>query len=85
MYTLLSLNTYLNEEANGAAQKGIYLKQLSKIEISVPSIEEQNQIIAILDNLNAKCRVLQDNYAKTIALCDDLKQALLRKAFNGEL
>lgn len=55
------------------------------LRIHIPSLSIQERIVATLDKLNAKCRVLQDNYAKTIALCDDLKQALLRKAFNGEL
>lgn len=53
--------------------------------IQYPSYVEQKTIAALLDCLNAKCKVLQDTYIKTIALCDDLKQALLRKAFNCEL
>ena len=59
--------------------------KVKSIPISYPSLVEQQKIIAKLDELDAKCKVLQDNYTKTIALCDDLKQALLRKAFNGEL
>jgi len=53
--------------------------------ITVPTTSEQHTIIAELDELNTKCKSLQDNYTQTLALCDDLKQALLRKAFNGEL
>ena len=41
--------------------------------------------IELLDNIDERCKALQDNYNKTITLCEDLKQALLRKAFNGEL
>jgi len=48
-------------------------------------LEKQRQVVARLDALSEKCKTLQANYEKTIALCDDLKQALLRKAFNGEL
>jgi type I restriction enzyme S subunit len=59
--------------------------QFKELTITFPSAQECNSIVATLDDLNAKCKVLQDNYTKTIALCDDLKQALLRKAFNGEL
>ena len=39
----------------------------------------------MLDALKEQCKTLQDNYTQTIALCNDLKQALLRKAFSGEL
>lgn len=53
--------------------------------ISVPTVAEQEQIAFRLDTLSAKCKELQDNYTQTLTLCDDLKQALLRKAFNGEL
>ena len=54
--------------------------------ISIPkTIQEQQAIVTTLDSLNTKCKVLQDNYNKTLSLCDDLKQSLLRKAFNGEL
>ena len=50
-----------------------------------PSLTEQDIIVARLDALSEKCKTLQANYEKTLSLCDDLKQALLRKAFNGEI
>ena len=46
---------------------------------------EMEQVVARLDKLKEHCTALEENYTKTIALCDDMKQALLRKAFNGEL
>ena len=68
-----------------AVLPNISAKLYNDYTFSVPNIAEQRSIIATLDGLNTKCRVLQDNYTKTIALCADLKQSLLRKAFNGEL
>jgi len=56
-----------------------------RLTISSPGITEQERIASRLDDLNNKCQALQDNYQKTLSLCDDLKQSLLRKAFNGEL
>ena len=55
------------------------------LKIHIPPLSVQNQIVDILDTLSAKCKSLQGNYDKTATLCSDLKQALLRKAFNGEL
>lgn len=49
------------------------------------TIKEQQSIVFKLDEISNNCSALQDNYTQTIALCDDLKQALLRKAFSGEL
>ena len=59
--------------------------KVKQIEISFPSLVEQGMVVARLDKLKEHCSALEENYTKTIALCDDMKQALLRKAFNGEL
>ena len=76
----------LNEIAHGTAQKNINVAILEKVLVSYPiETKTQQSIVACLDTLNEKCKTLQANYEKTIALCDDLKQALLRKAFNGEM
>lgn len=87
-YVLLS-DGVLNEmhnKAKGSNQPFVSLGYLRNFEIFVPSLlAEQQRIVAILDEFDAKCKKLQNNYTKTISLCDDLKQALLRKAFNGEL
>ena len=53
--------------------------------IGFPSFEKQLNIVSRLDKLCARCKALEENYTKTMALCDDMKQALLRQAFNGEL
>ena len=68
-----------------AAQPKLALTRLATAVISLPSLSEQESIVARLDKLSEHCKSLEDNYKRTIALCDDMKQALLRKAFNGEL
>ena len=45
------------------------------------NIEEQQNIVAQLDNLSAKVKQLQTNYEQTITLCNDLKQSLLKRIF----
>ena len=45
------------------------------------SIEEQQIIVQKLDTLSEKVKQLQSNYEKTIALCNDLKQSLLKDIF----
>ena len=52
MYCLIGRNTSLNEQAHGIAQKGIYLKQLSQINIPVPPLPEQEKIVSELDCLS---------------------------------
>ena len=51
MYQLQNMRPCLEREAKGVAQKGIYLKQLSSLTVSTPSMEEQKRIAAVLDKV----------------------------------
>ena len=86
---VLSSNQVLDEmhnKAKGSNQPFVSLGYLRNFEITIPqTLEEQNSLVCKLDILDERCKALQANYEKTLSLCDDLKQALLRKAFNGEL
>lgn len=52
MLSLIGKRSELNAEARGIAQKGIYLKQLSTLEIPLPPLSEQQAIVAELDKIN---------------------------------
>ena len=52
MYLLQSKKNYFEQEAHGVAQKGIYLKQLSEISVSIPDINKQEDIVEKLDRIN---------------------------------
>lgn len=84
-YVILSQKEYLVAQATGNAQSNISQKKIKGVSIPIIEIGDQKRIVSQLDNLDECCKVLQENYNKTIVLCEDLKQALLRKAFNGEL
>ena len=82
----ISFEKDIQRHSKGAAIQNVAsVAILKEIAIPFPTIEKQKQIVARLDDLNERCNALQENYQKTFALCDDLKQSLLRKAFNGEL
>ena len=82
----LSFEKDIQRHSKGAAIQNVAsVAILKEITIPVPAIEKQKQIVARLDDLNERCNALQENYQKTLSLCDDLKQSLLCKAFNGEL
>lgn len=83
-YLLVSLN--LNQYSTGAAQPGLSVKNIAdNVSISVPPKDIWNSIALRLEVIESNCKALEEHYRKTIVLCDDMKQALLRKAFNGEL
>lgn len=49
--------------------------------ISLPSLDEQRSIVAILNEVKSKVDQLQENYDKIVKECDTLKQAILRQVF----
>lgn len=81
MFTLQFNLDRLKHESNGAAQKGIYLKQLASYRVIIPPLSDQHSIVTHLDTLSEKVRQLQSNYEKISSECDALKQAILRDTF----
>ena len=85
-YYLQSVINQIKGMTIGAAYSALTIEKFQEMEVALaPSLLEQQAIVSRLDDLNDKCNTLQQNYQKTLTLCDDLKQSLLRKAFNGEL
>ena len=72
-------------QSNLVGFRNLDFKGYISIEVPYPSFPEQQQIAEALDVVLEKLDDLTKNYQKTLSLCDDLKQALLHKAFNGEL
>lgn len=60
-------------------------KEIEELPIYLPSVSEQSDIVAYLDKEFEKISELRSNAEKIISLCDDLKHALLKKVFDGEL
>lgn len=79
MYCLCGLNAYFNKEAKGVAQKGIYLKQLSKISIPVPPLQEQERIVAELDLLTG----VIDKQKQQLKELDTLAQSIFYDMFGN--
>jgi len=75
----------LLSKATGATMLNINSTSVENLELDMPTDKEQESILSCINDLNKRCNTLQENYQKTLTLCDDLKQSLLRKAFNGEL
>jgi len=68
--------------SDGAAIKNIAaVNVLKEIDLLVPPVDEQNNILAHLDAISEKVKALQANYDQTITLCNDLKQSLLKSIF----
>lgn len=84
-YYLKSIIDDIKNMTRGAAYNALTIEKFQTMDICFSSMAEQKQIVMRLDKLSTLCKALEENYTKTMALCDDMKQALLRQAFNGEL
>lgn len=84
--SFLLLNPKHQKELLTIGEAGTTRQALTKTDlenhiIEIPNIEMQSQIIKRISELSAKVKALQTNYTETITLCNDLKQALLKKVF----
>ena len=80
-YYLVSIKESIDKLSYGTAQKNINLEILNNLLVYLPPLSEQQRIVSRLDSLSAHIRELEQVTQKTIAECDALKQALLRKVF----
>lgn len=65
MYLLQSKREYLEKEAHGVAQKGIYLKQLSELNLGlILDKKEQQRVVDILDKVSDLITLRKQQLAK---------------------
>ena len=64
MYQLQNMRPFLEKEARGVAQKGIYLKQVSQLDIKIPELEHQMQIVKVLDKASKLIFLRKQQLAK---------------------
>lgn len=67
------------------AQPSLSMKTIREIVTIVPPIEEQQEIVRCVESLFAKADVIEARYKNLKEKIDSLPQALLHKAFKGEL
>lgn len=69
----------------GAAQGVINTKSVAELIIPYPPIKEQKSIVEKIEILSAETKKLEAIYKQKINDLEQLKKAILKKAFNGEL
>jgi type I restriction enzyme S subunit len=68
-----------------SAQPKLALSRLSTIELGITSITEQKRLAMQFDTIIEETQRLEALYSRKIAALDELKKALLHRAFSGEL
>ncbi|MFL9591870.1 restriction endonuclease subunit S [Aeromonas schubertii] len=75
----------LEQFAPATAQKNINLKVLKSLSLPYPTIDEQTEIVRRVEQLFAYADTLEQQAKAAKARVDNLTQAILAKAFRGEL
>ena len=73
--------TFLKNKTNSSAQAGVYLGELSKIDMSFPSLEEQKKIADFLSSVDVKINLTENK----LELLKEYKKGIMQKIFNREL
>ena len=81
MYALRRKRTYIENRAKGVAQKGIYLKEVSDIDIPIPDISNQEIIINKLD----KVKTILKHRQKEVLALDNLIKARFVEMFGDPI
>ncbi len=86
-YTLQEKDFYqkATKIAKGTAQLTVPIKGLRQLTIPLPSLPEQQEIIRILGRLLAREQRARQAAEETLTVIDRMKQAILARAFRGEL
>ncbi|WP_300684467.1 restriction endonuclease subunit S [Acutalibacter sp. 1XD8-36] len=75
----------ITEFSAGIAQPGVNAKKLQKIELPIPSVEEQEEVVVALDKILKKEQQAKEAAEAVLAQIDTMKKAILARAFRGEL
>ncbi len=75
----------ITEFSAGIAQPGVNAKKLKRVELPIPPVEEQREIVFILDKLFRKEQQAQSAAKAVLSQIDTMKKAILARAFCGGL
>ena len=75
----------VREQAVGGNQLNLSGAIIAKFIISIPSIDEQNEITKTLDSLFEKEQQAKDAAEQVISQIDTMKKSILARAFRGEM
>ena len=84
-YMMSILQKELEDNAPATAQKNINLKILNAVEMNIPPVIEQAEIVRLLDDLLTKEQKAKEAAQGVLEQIDRIKKAILARAFRGEL
>lgn len=73
------------ENARGTAQKGVYLKTLQELPVSLPPLNEQKRIVEKIEELFSELDAGEESLRRARRQLGVYRQSLLKQAFEGKL
>lgn len=77
--------SYLEKNAAGTTMKNLNEKIVANIPVPVPTLDEQERIVAEIERRFERADELEKAVNDALADAEKMKQAVLKKAFRGEL
>ena len=84
-YYIRLIRENLDKAAPATAQKNINLQTLNEILVPVPTLAEQERIVAEIESRFERADALETAVDRALNDAEKLKQAVLKKAFSGKL
>ncbi len=81
----VAAQNWLTKAAKGIAYTGINIADLKKLPVSMPPLAEQKEIVRRVEELFKLADSIEARYQTSKSYLDQLPQAILAKAFRGEL
>lgn len=76
---------FIQQSQAAAAQPNVNAEKYSNMLVPIPPVHEQDEIMSCIGKIQELSIQLQQNYNRQIADCVEMRQAVLREAFEGRL
>ena len=73
----------VRENASGATAQGIKSSRLVNLSVLIPECQKQSQVVARLDSAKARAEKLEAKAREGVAVCETMRKAILKEAFEG--
>ena len=84
-YYIQKIKKEMDYKASATAQKNINVAFLDALEIPLPSIKKQHQIVQEIESRLSVCDKVEESIVESLEKSKALRQSILKKAFEGRL
>lgn len=79
------INRKLISISGATAQQAIYLRDIKEVQLPLPPIEEQHQIVQEIESRLSVCDKIEETITDSLKQAEALRQSILKETFEGKL